>query len=129
LIGVDQTGHSRGVLYDEYLQKIAEADKLIEDFVDCLENRGLMKNTTLIICADHGQADGIGGHGHLDEGERFVPFFLNGPTIRHGHRIDEKHSLISMAPTLSYLLGAPYPSNSRGPVLTEAFKFDHIKDS
>jgi predicted AlkP superfamily pyrophosphatase or phosphodiesterase len=129
LIGVDQTGHSRGVLYEEYLQKIAEADKLIEDFVGWLENRGLMKNTTLIVCADHGQADGIGGHGHLDEGERFVPFFLHGPSIRHGHRIDEKHSLISMAPTLSYLLGAPYPSNSRGPVLTEAFKFDYIKDS
>ncbi|WP_373232058.1 alkaline phosphatase family protein [Cohnella sp.] len=129
LIGVDQTGHSRGVLYDEYLQKIAEADRLIQDFVGWLESRGMMKNTTLVICADHGQADGIGGHGHLDEGERFVPFFMHGPTIKQGHRIDEKHSLISMAPTLSYLLGAPYPSHSRGPVLTEAMKLDHIKDS
>lgn len=51
-----------------------------------------MENTTLILCADHGQADGIGGHGHLDEGERYVPFFLHGPTIKQGHRIDEKHS-------------------------------------
>ncbi|CAN7230550.1 alkaline phosphatase family protein [Paenibacillus sp. LjRoot153] len=122
LIGVDQTGHSRGVLYDDYTQKIAEADQLIEEFVGWLQDRGMMANTTLIICADHGQADGIGGHGHLDEGERYVPFFLHGPTIEAGRRIDEKHSLVSMAPTLAYLLGAPFPSHSRGPVLTEAIK-------
>ncbi|BBI31339.1 alkaline phosphatase family protein [Cohnella abietis] len=122
LIGVDQTGHSRGVLYDEYLQKIAEADRLIEEYVGWLNEQGMMRNTTLILCADHGQADGIGGHGHLDEGERFVPFFLNGPTIKQGHRVDERHSLISMAPTLSFLLGAPYPNGSRGRVLSDAFK-------
>lgn len=122
LIGVDQTGHSRGVLYDEYIQKIEEADKLIEDFVGWLESKGMMENTTLMICADHGQADGIGGHGHLDEGERYVPFFLHGPHIQRGLHIDEKHSLVSVAPTLAYLLGAPFPSHSRGPVLTEAIK-------
>jgi hypothetical protein len=99
LIGVDQTGHSRGVLYDEYVQKIEEADRLIEEFVGWLESRGMMNNTTLLVCADHGQADGIGGHGHLDEGERYVPFFLHGPFIKQGLRIDEKHSLISIAPT------------------------------
>ncbi|MBW7476881.1 alkaline phosphatase family protein [Paenibacillus oenotherae] len=122
MIAVDQTGHSMGVLYDEYLEKIAEADRLVEEFVGWLDDQGMMNNTTLIICADHGQADGIGGHGHLDEGERFVPFFLHGKTIRQGIRIDERHSLISMAPTLAYLLGAPYPSASRGQVLTDAFK-------
>ncbi|WP_102346195.1 alkaline phosphatase family protein [Bacillus sp. Marseille-P3661] len=122
LIGTDQTGHSRGVLYDEYIEKIEEADKLINNFVDWLAVNGKMENTTLIICADHGQADGIGGHGHLDEGERFVPFFMNGPHIQSGQKIEDKHSLVSMAPTLAYLLGAPYPSHSRGPVLTEAIK-------
>lgn len=122
LIATDQTGHSRGALYSEYREKIEEADKLIAEFVSWLELRGMMKNTTLIICADHGQADGIGGHGHLDEGERYVPFFLHGPTIKQGIRVDEKHSLISVAPTVAYLLGAPYPSHSRGPVLIEAMK-------
>ncbi|MFC5703959.1 alkaline phosphatase family protein [Cohnella faecalis] len=129
LIGVDQTGHSRGVLYDEYIQKIAEADKLIEEYVGWLTDRGMMNNTTLIICADHGQADGIGGHGHLDEGERFVPFFMHGPAIRQGCRIDERHSLISMAPTIARLLGAPYPNRSRGPVLTDALKSSQTIDT
>lgn len=122
MIATDQTGHSRGVFYDEYLQKINEADQLIEEFVDYLDSEGHMKNTTLIICADHGQADGIGGHGHLDEGERFVPFIMHGPHIRKGESVDEKHSLVSLAPTIAYLLGAPFPENSRGPVLKQAIK-------
>ncbi len=121
LISTDQTGHSRGVLYDEYIQKIEEADHLIEEYVAWMEAKGYMKNTTLLICADHGQADGIGGHGHLDEGERFVPFFLHGPSIEKGKKVEKKNSLTSIAPTIAYLLGAPYPSHSRGDVLEEAF--------
>ncbi|TDL78833.1 alkaline phosphatase family protein [Peribacillus frigoritolerans] len=122
LISTDQTGHSRGVFYDEYLQKIREADQLVKNFIEHLKETGKAENTTFIICADHGQADGIGGHGHLDEGERIVPFFMYGPAIQKGSVVEEKHSLVSVAPTLAYLLGAPYPSHSRGPVLTEAFK-------
>jgi hypothetical protein len=124
LIATDQTGHSRGVLYDEYIQKIEEADALIKEFVEWLEQHKKLQNSTLIICADHGQADGIGGHGHLDEGERYVPFFMYGQKIEKGKRIDEKHSLVSLAPTIAYLLGAPYPSHSRGRVLIEAIRKD-----
>jgi hypothetical protein len=120
LIGTDQIGHSRGVLYEEYIEKIQEADTLLEEFVSELDRDGKMENTTLIVCADHGQADGIGGHGHLDEGERYVPFFMTGPHIQKGKKIEEKHSLVSLAPTIAYLMGAPYPDHSRGPVLTEA---------
>jgi hypothetical protein len=122
LIGTDQVGHSRGVLYDDYIEKIEEADALIKEFVGWLEAEGKMENTTLVICADHGQADGIGGHGHLDEGERFVPFFMHGPDIAKGNKVQEKHSLVSLAPTISYLLGAPYPSSSRGKVLMDSIR-------
>ena len=124
LIATDQTGHSRGVLYDEYIEKIEEADALIKEYIEWLGEQGKLENATIIICADHGQADGIGGHGHLDEGERYVPFFMYGPKIERGKRIDEKHSLVSIAPTIAYLLGAPYPSHSRGPVLVEAIRKD-----
>ncbi|WP_274654295.1 alkaline phosphatase family protein [Paenibacillus humicola] len=119
-IATDQTGHSMGALYDEYRIKIEEVDRLIKEFVLWLEAEGFADNATFIVCADHGQADGIGGHGHLDEGERFVPFFLCGPDIRAGVKVEEKHSLVSAAPTIAYLLGAPYPNRSRGPVLLEA---------
>lgn len=120
LIATDQTGHSRGALYDEYLQKIEEADRLLEGFVEWLGREGYADDATFIVCADHGQADGIGGHGHLDEGERYVPFFMYGHGVRKGVKVEEKHSLVSVAPTIAYLLGAPYPDHSRGPVLVEA---------
>lgn len=122
LIGTDQTGHSRGVLYDEYIQKIEEADVLVKQYFNWLKETGKLDNYTFIVCADHGQADGIGGHGHLDEGERYVPFFMYGNAIESGKRVEEKHSLVSLASTISYLLGAPYPSHSRGPVLIEAMR-------
>jgi hypothetical protein len=122
LISTDQTGHSRGVHYDEYITKIEEADKLIAEYVDWLKENGMFNNATLIVCADHGQADGIGGHGHLDEGERFVPFFMYGPSINKGVKVENKHSLVSLAPTLATLLHAPFPSHSKGPVLTEALR-------
>ena len=38
-----------------------------------------MEIRDFIVCADHGQADGIGGHGHLDEGERYgAPLSMHG---------------------------------------------------
>ncbi|GAB6098755.1 hypothetical protein JCM16358_06340 [Halanaerocella petrolearia] len=120
LISTDQTGHSRGALYSEYKEKIEEADRHINGFVNWLTEEGYMEDTTLIIAADHGQSDGIGGHGHLDEGERYVPFIINGPQIKAGFKIEEKRSIVSTAPTISYLLGVDYPDSSRGPVLTEA---------
>jgi len=122
LISTDQTGHSRGALYPEYREKIEEADAHVADFYHWLKAEGYMENTAFIVAADHGQSDGIGGHGHLDEGERFVPFILHGPMIRQGVKVAEKHSLVSVAPTMAYLLGAPYPNKSRGPVLMEAIR-------
>lgn len=124
LIGTDQTGHSRGVFYDDYIQKIEEADALVEEYYNWLKENNKLENFTFIVCADHGQADGIGGHGHLDEGERYVPFFMYGPAIEKGKKIDEKRSLVSMASTIAYLMGAPFPSHSRGPVLLEALRKD-----
>jgi len=122
LIGVDQTGHSRGVYYDEYLQKIAEADQLVKSFHEWLTQKGLLENALFIVCADHGQSDGIGGHGHLDEGERFVPFIMHGPMVKQGVTVDSWHSLVSVAPTIAYVMGAPYPDKSRGPVLLDALQ-------
>ena len=40
--------------------------------------RGRLDGATVILMADHGQGRGIGGHGHLDWGERPVPFVVWG---------------------------------------------------
>ena len=121
MIATDQTGHSRGVLYDEYLQKIHEADRHIKDFVDWLTEEGKMDNTTLFICADHGQADGIGGHGHLDEGEGLFPFLSTGPILLRKESGGKAQSCL-FSSSLAYLLGAPFPSHSRGKVLVDSIE-------
>ena len=123
-IGTDQIGHSRGVFYDDYIEKIETVDGLIETFVRELETAGKLENATLIVCADHGQADGIGGHGHLDEGERFVPFFVWGKGVARGRRVEARHSLVSLASTVTQLLGCPFPSSAHGPSLVETFRDD-----
>jgi hypothetical protein len=124
LIATDQTGHSRGALYQEYREKIEEADAHIARFYQWLEENGHLRDTTLIICADHGQSDGIGGHGHLDEGERFVPFMMLGPQIARNARVDRHYSLTSVANTIAYLLGVSYPEHSGAPVLQVALAPD-----
>ena len=124
LIATDQTGHSQGALYNEYKQKIEEADQHTELFYNWLEEHGWMEDAAFIVAADHGQSDGIGGHGHLDEGERFVPFLMMGKGINAGLQVDTLHSLVSVTPTVCALMQAPLPNQSHGPALSEAWLSD-----
>jgi arylsulfatase A-like enzyme len=78
----------------------------------------------VILMADHGQGRGIGAHGHLSEGERFVPFAMWGSGIAQGRVVSEPRSILDLAPTISYLLGVEPPKGSTGRVLTEALDWE-----
>ena len=64
--------------------------------------------------ADHGQGRGIGGHGHLDWGERPVPFVVWGEGARPGTVSREPRSVCELAQTISSLLGVEAPAAARG---------------
>lgn len=117
LISPDQTGHARGVHYPEYLAKLAEADEMIASFYNWLEARGLLEDAAFVVMSDHGQSRGIGGHGHLDEGERYVPFIIAGPGIARGRVVEEPAHIRSLAPTLAMLLGVEPPAQATAPPL------------
>lgn len=117
LIAPDQTGHSLGVHYPEYLEKIAEADAHIASFYGWLQEQGKLDDAAFVVMADHGQSRGIGGHGHLDEGERYVPFIIAGPGVPAGRVVEEPRSILSLAPTVADLLDARPPSASHSPSL------------
>src|SRR3712207_1048457 len=78
LLAADQLGHVRGVRSREYLRQMEETDCRIAEFLAFLDERDRLEGATVILMADHGQGRGIGGHGHMDWGERPVPFAVWG---------------------------------------------------
>ena len=119
LLAVDQNGHTRGTYYPEYVERIEITDRLIEEFMQWCEERGYLRDAAVILMADHGQGRGIGAHGHLSEGERFVPFAMWGSGVAGG-RVESPRSILDLAPTICYLLGVEPPKCSTGRVLTQA---------
>src|SRR5581483_6460330 len=89
-------------------------DRHVEGFLDFLAERGRLESATVILMADHGQGRGIGGHGHLDWGERPVPFVVHGRGAVPGTVSDEPRSVLELAETISSLLGVPAPAAARG---------------
>ncbi len=118
LISPDQTGHARGTSYPEYERMIEKVDKLIGNFIAWLKRKKKLNDSTIIIMADHGQSyRGIGGHGHWDLGEKYVPFIMYGKGIEKGKRIEKETRILDLAPTVSYLLGIRPPKDSIGETL------------
>ena len=114
LLAADQLGHVRGVRSPEYLDQLANTDRLVGDFLAFLEERGKLDDATAILMADHGQGRGIGGHGHLDWGERPVPFVVWGEGAVPGAISDEPRSVLEVAKTIARLLGSAEPDAARG---------------
>jgi hypothetical protein len=117
LLAADQLGHVRGVRSPEYLDQLAETDRRVGDFLAFLGERGKLDDATVILMADHGQGRGIGGHGHLDWGERPVPFVVWGAAAMPGAVSSEPRSVLELATTIARLLGVPAPEAARGRVL------------
>jgi Type I phosphodiesterase / nucleotide pyrophosphatase/Sulfatase len=124
LLAVDQNGHVRGTYYPEYVERIEITDHLIEEFMRWCEDHGYLEEAAVVLMADHGQGRGIGAHGHLSEGERFVPFAMWGSGVSRGKTVGEPRSILDLAPTVCYLLGVEPPDGSVGRVLTEAMERD-----
>jgi hypothetical protein len=120
LLAADQLGHVRGVRSPEYLDQLAETDAHVGGFLAFLEERGRLDGATVILMADHGQGRGIGGHGHLDWGERPVPLVVWGQGAVPGAVSTEPRSVLELAATVSRLLGIAEPKAARGRPLVPA---------
>jgi arylsulfatase A-like enzyme len=104
------------------VERIEITDHLIEGFMAWCEDHGYLEDTAVILMADHGQGKGIGAHGHLSEGERFVPFAIWGSGVAEERVVEKPASILDLAPTICYLLGVEPPKGSTGRVLGEALK-------
>ena len=117
LLSVDQTGHARGSYNSEYLAKIEESDRIIEEFLEWCDSVGYLDEATVLITADHGQGIGIGGHGHMSPSERYVPCIMWGEGVELSGPIEEPRSVMDVAATIAYYLGVEPPAQSVGQVL------------
>ncbi len=117
LLSVDQTGHARGSYNSEYLAKIEDSDRHIEDFLGWCDSVGYLEGATVVITVDHGQGIGIGGHGHMGPTERYVPCIMWGEGMEIQGEVDEPRSVMDVTATIAYYLGVDPPAQSVGQVL------------
>ena len=117
LLSVDQTGHARGSYNSEYLHKIEESDRIIQEFLEWCDSVGYLEGATLLITADHGQGIGIGGHGHMSPSERYVPCIMWGEGLELNGPVDDPRSVMDVTATIAYFLGVEPPAQSVGQVL------------
>jgi arylsulfatase A-like enzyme len=93
-------------LYDG---EVACTDAEIKVLFEELQRRGFLDHAIVIITSDHGEEffehhETQHGKTLFDESVR-VPFLLIAPGYRGGHRVEERVSLVDVAPTLIELLG------------------------
>jgi hypothetical protein len=113
LVGLDHAGHRRGVKSAGYADVARRTVAHIENIV-----RLLPPDTTVLLTSDHGATDS-GGHGGASEVETTAPLYAFGGGIVPGARVHINQ--IDLAPTLSCLLGLPFPANSLGRPAVELF--------
>ncbi len=115
-------------LSSRYDGAVRGMDRVVSSFLADLERRGLMKNTLVIVTADHGEhlgEKGLLGHTEgLYEPVLRVPLLVRDPArpASHGKRIGALVERVDLAPTLLDAAGAPdasLPGRSLRPLLSD----------
>ncbi|MGD8815578.1 MAG: sulfatase [Acidobacteriota bacterium] len=113
----DMSGVERAFISDAYDEEVAYVDEQFGNLLDGLERRGRLRDSLLILTADHGEElfeHGGFEHGHsmYDEVLR-VPLIISGPGVRVG-RETTPVSLIDLATTVLGVAGEAAPAGMSG---------------
>ncbi len=117
----DFLAHAYGSKSRQYKNALGRVDKRIGNFIDWMQENGILDDTGVIVCSDHGIA-GIDHSYLIARSEKFVPFLIYGKGVKKGFKMKEPGKIMDICCTISYLLGIRYPGNCRGRVFTEAFQ-------
>jgi len=109
---VPATPRKIALMSDLYDAEIASLDDAVGRFLDDLKSAGLLENTIVVVCADHGE--NLGEHemvGHFQSLHRTclrVPLIVRRPgKLDGGRRVADVVRLEDLAPTLLELCGLP----------------------
>jgi len=100
-----------------YLASISFVDSQIGRVLDALEQSGRRDNTIVVLAGDHGYHLGekeISGKNTLWERSTRVPFFIAGPGVAAGGRVNRPAELLDIYPTVAALAGLPAPAGVEG---------------
>jgi arylsulfatase A-like enzyme len=101
--------------YDEFIRY---CDDQFEYFINELSKKDILKNTIIILSADHGESfeHGYFSHGgkHLYEDVTHIPLIIKTPGQTEGKIIDTIIGQASIAPTILNLAQIPVPSWMEG---------------
>ena len=104
--------------YDEY---IADVDFEIEKLVNALEDSGILKNTYLILTADHGELFERGEYGHvtrlLYDAVIHIPLIVVAPGQKTRRDIHHPTNNIDLLPTLLQIAGKTPSTSPEGKIL------------
>lgn len=111
---VDGAGHSNGYGTPAHLASLTAVDALIKDIYDALDKKGILDDTILFVCSDHGGTPD-GHHGGDTFGERMVFMGVHGKTVKKGSQIiDAEVQDIPMI--AAYALGLEVPATWTGKI-------------
>ena len=106
-----------------YASSVRNVDGLFGQFLDTLDETGILDRSVVIFTSDHGEAfrehDNI-MHGHtLYEEETHVPLIVRPPGGAGGVRVSDPVSLMDLYPTFAAVGGAPAPAYLQGASLMD----------
>ncbi len=113
------------LIYDEF---IATADRAFGAFMADLENGGRLRDTTVIVSADHGEsfAGGVYGHesAYMTRPVLHIPLIIRTPDQQTSRAVAFTADQTALAPTILELAGQPKPDSMRGQSLVQWLNSD-----
>lgn len=114
---IEGAPQSKNYYISQYDGAIRYTDHQIGKILDALEQEDLLRNTIVIITADHGESLGEHDinywHGWFWEEIIKVPFLMYVPNTKP-REFDEQIQLVDVAPTILDLIGKPAPGTMDG---------------
>lgn len=118
---VDAAGHGQGWGTDAYYQAIQKMDERIGKIKNTVEDEELMKNTVILVTADHGGREKDHGGKSIQEME--IPWIAYGAHIKENQNLDHTSIMtFDTASTIAHLLDLEQPQVWTGRPVKAALK-------
>lgn len=120
----DAFGHGNGWGSPQQLDAIAKADAGVGKIISALRRRDLLRQTVIIVTADHGGAGY--DHGGTDPRSRHIPWIISGPGIKRNFDLTICPDLVvhteDTFATACFLLDIPRDEDLDGKAISQAFE-------